>query len=168
MGTIKPLFEANAVQKIQDMIGNDNIVLFCCNLGSKPFDSTPMSTQSVDKDGTIWFFSTTDSDRNKYVRQDPSVQLLFGDSGSQNYLSLYGKAEVMQDAEKAEALWTPFAKVWFPEGPTDPKLSLIRFRPSEGFYWDTKNGKWIAFAKMLASMVSGKTMDDSVEGKLTL
>ncbi|PHN03755.1 pyridoxamine 5'-phosphate oxidase family protein [Flavilitoribacter nigricans] len=168
MGEIKPLFNSDAVEKIREMTGDGNIVLFCCNLDEQPFDATPMSTQAVDDDGTIWFFSTKDSDRNKYVKRDPRVQVLYSDTGSQDYLSIYGKAEVLNDRQKAEELWTSFAKVWFPEGPTDPNLSLIRFRPSEGFYWDTKNGKMVAFAKMMASMVTGKTMDDSVEGKLKL
>jgi general stress protein 26 len=57
-------------------------------------------------------------------------------------------------------------KAWFQEGPEDPNLSLIKFTPSEGFYWDTKNGKMVAFAKILTSIISGKTMDDSVEGTL--
>lgn len=166
MGQIKPLVNQQAVKKIQDMTGDGNIVLFCCNLGHQPFDATPMSTQAVEEDGTIWFYSARDSDRNRYVQQDARVQLLYGDSGSQDYLSLYGQAEIVQDREKAKELWTSFAKVWFPDGPADPNLSLIRFRPSDGFYWDTKHGKMVAFAKMVASMMTGKTMDDSVEGKL--
>lgn len=166
MGEIKPLFDAEAIEKIKEMTGDGKILFFCCNLDTQPFDTTPMSTQTVEDDGTIWFFSTKNSDRNRYVKQDPRVQLVYGDSGSQDYLSIYGQAEIVHDPQKAEELWNPFVKVWFPEGPTDPNLSLIRFRPTEGFYWDTKHGKMVAFAKMVASMVTGKTMDDSVEGKL--
>lgn len=166
MGETKPLFNTQAVEKIKEMTGDGHIVLFCCNLSAQPFDITPMSTQKVEDDGAIWFFSTKDSDRNKYVQQDPRVQLLYSDTGSQDYLSLYGRAEVLYDKAKAEELWNAHVKVWFPDGPTDPNLSLIRFRPSEGFYWDTKHGKMVAFAKMVASMVTGKTMDDSVEGAL--
>lgn len=168
MGKIQPLFDQKAVEKIKDMTGDGHIVMFCCNLDSQPFDVTPMSTQKVEDDGTIWFFSTKDSDRNSYVKKDPRVQLIYSNSGDQDYLSIYGKAEVLQDVEKAKELWSPFAKVWFQDGPTDPNLSLIRFKPSNGFYWDTQHGKWVAFAKMAASIVTGKTMDDSVEGKLKL
>ncbi len=168
MGDIKPLSADKAIDKIQDMVGNDNIVMFCCDLDAKPFAATPMSTQQVEEDGTIWFFSTKDSDRNRHLAKDPRAQVLFGDSGSQDYLSLYGNAVVLDDPAKAEELWTPFVKVWFPEGPTDPTLTLIRFRPKEGFYWDTKHGKMVAFAKMAFSALTGNQADDSVEGKLEL
>ena len=168
MPDTKPLFHEKAVAKIQDMLGNDNIVMFCCNLDAQPFAATPMSTQKVEDDGTIWFFSTRDSERNRHLSRSPRAQVLFGDSGQYDYISLYGRAEVIVDAARAEELWTPFVKVWFPEGPSDPDLTLIRFRPEEGFYWDTQHNKMIAFAKMVASTLVGKTMDDSVEGRLEL
>lgn len=168
MGKVQSLFNEKAIEKIKDMIGDGQIVMFCCNLSAQPFDATPMSTQDMDDDGTIWFFSARDSDRNQYVQKDGRVQLLYGDRGNQDYISLYGKAEVVHNTAKAEKLWSPMVKVWFPEGPTDPNLSLIRFVPEEGFYWDTEHGKMVTFAKMVASMVTGNSMDDSVEGKLQL
>lgn len=166
MGKVQPLFHRKAIEKIQEMTGDGRIVMFCCNLNEQPFEATPMSTQKVDEDGTIWFFSAKDSDRNKYVKKDARVQLLYGDSGKQDYISLYGEAEVLHDRAKAEEMWTKMVEVWFPEGPGDPNLSLIRFVPKEGFYWDTQHGKMVAFAKMLAAIVTGNKSDDSVEGKL--
>lgn len=166
MGDTKNLMNKEAIEKIKSMAGDGNIVMFCCNLGEQPFDATPMSTQSVEADGTIWFFSAKNSDRNTHLKQDGGTQLLYGNRGDSDYLSIYGTSEVMYDQQKAEELWSPFVKVWFPEGPTDPNLSLIKFTPKEGYYWDTKNGKMVSLAKMLASMVTGNTMDDSVEGKL--
>lgn len=169
MPSTENLFAAEAAEKIQTMIGSGGTILyFCCNFKAAPIDATPLAVQGVDDDGTVWFFSTRDSDRNTYVKQDNRVQLLYGDSGSSDYLSIYGEAEVMNDPVKTKELWTPFAKAWFTEGPTDPKLSLIRFVPKEGFYWDTKHGKMIAMAKRLVSVVTGTTMDDSVDGKLKL
>jgi hypothetical protein len=52
------------------------------------------------------------------------------------------------------------------EGKDDPELTLIKVEPVHTYYWDTKHGKMVAFAKMLASVVTGKTIDDSIEGKL--
>ena len=168
MENTKPLFSTAAAKKVKEMLSDGSIAMFCCNLDAKPFDVSPLATQGVDEDGTVWFFSVKDSDRNGYLAKDSRVQLIYGNSGDSDYLSLYGKAEIVNDLEKVKELWSTFAKVWFQEGPTDPSLTLVRFDPSEGFYWDTKNGKMVATAKMVASLVTGKTMDDSVEGKLTL
>jgi hypothetical protein len=39
-------------------------------------------------------------------------------------------------------------------------------KPESTVYRDTKNNKMIQLIKMAASLVTGKTMDDGVEGKL--
>lgn len=168
MGKTKNLFATAAVDRIQKIADDARTCMFCCNLGTRPFDVAPMATQQVEDDGTVWFFSAKDSDRNAYLATDPAAQLIYSKVGDSEYLSLYGRAEVTYDLAKVEELWSPMSKVWFQEGPTDPNLSLIRFIPEEGYYWDTQHGKMVAFAKMAASIVTGKTMDDGLSGKLEL
>ncbi|GLR15613.1 pyridoxamine 5'-phosphate oxidase family protein [Portibacter lacus] len=168
MGDTKNLFNKEAVEKIQDMTGGGTMMMFCCDLDAKPFHATPMSTQKVEDNGVIWFFSSGNSERNKKLKKDSRVQLLITDDGSSNYMSIYGDAIFVHDQEKVKELWSPFVKAWFPEGPSDPNLTLLKFTPKEGFYWDTKHGKLVSMAKMMASVVTGKAMDDSVEGELKL
>jgi len=43
---------------------------------------------------------------------------------------------------------------------------VIQFSPTQGYYWDNKHGAAVAFVKMAAGAVLGKTFDDSIEGKL--
>ncbi len=166
MGKVKSLFDERAIAKIQKLAEEGTIGFFCCNLSSPPLNATPMATQKVDDDGTVWFFSARDSDRNTYLETDNRAQFLCGNQKNSDYISLFGTVDFVEDLEMVKKLWSPLAKVWFQEGPEDPNLTLLRFTPQEGFYWDTRHGKMIAFAKMLASVVTGKTMDDGVQGKL--
>ena len=166
MGKTENLFSQESVEKIRKITEDTRTCMFCVNLGGRPFSVAPMSTQQVEDDGTIWFFSGKDSERNAYLQEDPEAQLIYSTQKNEEYLSLYGDAVVMYDKQKAEELWSPIVKVWFQEGPTDPNLSLIRFTPRDGYYWDTQHGKLVAFAKMAASVVTGQTMDDGVQGEL--
>jgi general stress protein 26 len=59
-------------------------------------------------------------------------------------------------------------KVWFTEGQDDPRISVIKVEPSEAYYWDNKHGDLIAYLKIKVGSVIGKTMDDSIEGKLDI
>ena len=59
-------------------------------------------------------------------------------------------------------------KTWFTEGEDDPRISLIKVQPAEGYYWDNKHGNLVAGVKMLLGMATGQTLDDSIEGKLKL
>lgn len=166
MGEVKTLINKEAVKKMQKMLGDGNVLMFASGLGKQPFEVSPMSIQQVEEDGEVWFFSAKDSDRNKNVMEDSRVQLIYSNSSDSEYLSIYGDAEIVHDQEKVKELWTPFAKVWFQGGPDDSNLSLMKFTPEEGYYWDTKNGKMVSFAKMIASLATGETMDGGVSGVL--
>ncbi|HWA98661.1 MAG TPA: pyridoxamine 5'-phosphate oxidase family protein, partial [Pirellulales bacterium] len=57
-------------------------------------------------------------------------------------------------------------RTWFTQGVDDPRITVIKFVPQEGYYWDTKHGQFVAGVKMLIGAMTGKTLDDSIEGKL--
>ena len=151
------------------MVGDINVCMLCTNLGERPFNTCPMSAQQVEEDGTIWFLSGKDSTHNADIERQGEVQLIFSNKQSEEeYLSVYGKAEINYDRAKAKELFDQFEKTWFPQGPEDPNLSLIKVTPQSGYYWDTKHGAMVSFAKMAISAVTGAQMDDGVSGALKL
>ena len=166
MTDIKNISGTEAKEKICELVKETDICMFCTNLAQAQMSTRPMSTQGVDKDGTIWFFSDRNSHKDGEIRADNRVQLIYANTSQQHYLSLFGSAEELRDQAKIDELWTPIVKTWWQGGKDDPSLMLIKFIPQDGYYWDTKHGKMFAFAKMLASVVAGREMDDSVEGQV--
>jgi general stress protein 26 len=81
-------------------------------------------------------------------------------------MQLNGTAVISTDREKIRELWSPLARTWFTEGEEDPRLSVIKVTPSQGYYWDTKHGLPVAGVKMLIGAILKKTMDDGIQGKL--
>src|SRR4051812_38537187 len=126
----------------------------------------PMSVQRTDEDGTLWFLSASDSHKNAELAQDPSVTLYFQGSAHSDFLVLIGRGDLSTDRAKIKELWEPILKTWFTEGVDDPRITVIRFTPATGYYWDTKHGMAVAGVKMLIGAMTGKTLDDSIEGKL--
>ncbi len=169
MGDVKNYSHSKeAIKKIQDIANDINICMMCTNLSETPISTCPMATQKVDDRGDIWFLSAKNSNHNREIEQDPQVQLFYAHPGQFSFLSLFGTAEVLHDRQKIEEIWKDDAKIWFQEGKDDPNLTVVHFIPEEGYYWDTKSSKMVAFLKMAASLVTGKTMDDGVEGKLKI
>lgn len=166
MGDIKNLEGKEAIEKIKEMANEIKSCLFCTNINAGKFDTRPMSTQDVDDEGNIWFLSDKNSDKNRDIQNDPNVQLLYTNSSNFNFMSVCGKAEAFYDREKIEQLWEPVAKAWMQGGKDDPNLSVIKLAPDGGYYWDNKHNKLVAMAKIAAALVSGKTMDDGIEGSL--
>jgi len=50
-------------------------------------------------------------------------------------------------------------KIWF----KDPKLTILKVNPQDGYYWDTKDGKLVSLFKMAVSVITGKELDGSIE-----
>ncbi len=163
----KNLFNEEAAEKIKDLAKKAETCFFCTQIETgKPFATRPMAVQKIDDDGNVWFLSSDDSHKNSELSTYPYVQLLFQGSKHSDFMSLYGRATVNRDKEKIKELWEPILKTWFTEGIDDPRITVIKVEPEDGYYWDTKHGQIVAFAKMIAGAVTGTTLDDSIEGKL--
>jgi general stress protein 26 len=165
----KDLHGSEATKKIKELVDAAKTCFFCTSIeAGKPFDTRPMAVQKVDDEGNFWFLSSSDSHKNMEVEKDHAVQLLFQGSAQSDFLSIYGTATISRDKQKIKELWEPILKTWFTEGEDDPRITVIKVTPSEGYYWDNKHGKAVAFVKMIAGAITGKTLDDSIEGKLTV
>ncbi len=168
MGDTKNLISEDAIEKIKSLAEAANTCHFVTQLSKAPLSTRPMATQKVDDEGCIWFMSDKDSSKNLDIHDDNKVQLFYSNQSSAEYLSIYGTAEIIFDKKLIEEMWSAIAKAWFTEGKDDPAISLIKVTPEDGYYWDTKNNKVVALAKIAVAAVTGKTMDDGVEGKLII
>lgn len=167
-GDIQDLHREDAVDKLKELVKHNPICLFTSRLTQEPFQTRPMSTAQVDDDGNLWFLSANDSYKNEEVDYDPNVQLFYVNTPDSEYLTVFGKAYISTDRQKIEEVWTPMAKAWFTEGKDDPRITLLKVVPEEAYYWDTKTNKMVAMLKILTAAVTGKTMDDGVQGKLAV
>ncbi|MGC4035466.1 MAG: pyridoxamine 5'-phosphate oxidase family protein [Chitinophagaceae bacterium] len=164
MGDIKTLTDTAAIEKIKGLA--ENKICMFCTYEDYQMVSRPMATSGIDEDGTLWFFSRKSSDKNNQLDHNQQVDLIYMDPGKQHYLALSGVADVVYDDAKAHQYWSAIDKAWFDKGLEDPELTMIKVIPSEGHYWDTKNGKLISMLKIAAAVVTGKEMDGGIEGDI--
>ena len=166
MGEVTNLNRQEANNKIKELAKKADTCLFTTLLTQLPLTTRPMSTREVDDDGCLWFFSRRDSNKNREIAIDNRVQLFYSNFSSSEYMSLYGKATILADKNKAKELWSAIAKTWFNKGYDDPELTLIKIEPEDGYYWDTKDGKVISLLKMVAGALAGKEFNTGVEGSV--
>ena len=166
MGEVKNLKRDEAIDKLKELVTNADMCMFVTSLSQLPLTARPMSTVDVDDEGNIWFISKKSSEKNKAIATDNRVQLFYASKGSSEYVNVYGEAVISYDKKRAEEVWTPIAKAWLTEGVDDPELSLIKVTPVDTYYWDTKHGKLVSLIKVATAVLTGKTMDDGVEGKI--
>ena len=158
-----------AVAKIKQLAGKAQTCFFCTATDGGPSSGArPMNVRKVDDDGNLWFLSASDSHLNFEVTDNPSVGLFFQGSPHSDFMELKGYATILRDRAKIEELWEPLIKTWFTGGVDDPRITVIKVAPASGYYWDTKHGHAVAGIKMIIGAITGKTLDDSVEGKLAV
>lgn len=162
---IKNLDRREANEKIKKLAEDADICLFTTDLSNLPLRTRPMSTQKVDEEGNLWFFSDKESDKNEDIAKDNRVQLFYSNKTSSEYLSLYGTASIIIDPVKAKELWTAMVRIWFKD-PEDPNLTILKVVPQDGYYWDTKDGKLVSLFKMAVGVITGKELDGSIEGEI--
>ncbi|HEV7621046.1 MAG TPA: pyridoxamine 5'-phosphate oxidase family protein [Flavisolibacter sp.] len=163
----KNLQNTEALKKFKKLVKDINVCMFITN--DNEHDHTrPMATIKIDDNGTLWFFTDTRSVKVEDVGQKHKVHLVYAHPGKEIYLDVWGTANINRDKQAIKDKWSPVLKAWFPSGVEDPNLSLLKVEPYDIYYWDAESGKMIAFLKIATAAISGTSIAEGVEGKLTV
>jgi general stress protein 26 len=123
--------------------------------------SRPMSTQGRGlENGEVRFFTGDNSGKVAEIDAEHEVNLAYAEPKEQRYVSLSGTARVLRDPARAKELWSPEVKAWFPGGPENPHLALLRVRVHTAEYWDAPSGKMAALIALAKQKMSGRAAGD--------
>lgn len=143
--------DSNPADRAWDLIDDIRV----CMLTSKSGDqlrARPMHAMADRMSGEIVFFTDARAHKDDEVARDPQVCLAFAKPGSNSYISLSGRAVVSDDRAEIRERFTEMTKVWFPDGPEDPNIRLLKVTPEFGEYWDGANPLVFAFEVAKARM----------------
>ncbi|UKT65524.1 pyridoxamine 5'-phosphate oxidase family protein [Pedobacter mucosus] len=144
---------------LKEMAESVRTCMFTTFSTDNEFGSRPMGTAKIDDDGNVWFFTNEFSLKSKEISKDNNVLLAYSDPSKNTYLSVNGKAELVDDQIRKEAYWSIFIKAWFPKGVEDPNLILIKVTPEHAEYWDSSSSKAVVLFSILKAVVTGDTPD---------
>jgi general stress protein 26 len=151
--------EKTDIEKVRDLIKGIRIAMLTTMDEDGSLRSRPMATQKTEFDGEVWFFTEAGSAKTGEIAKDRRVNVSYADPDSQHYVSLSGTAQTLIDTAKAKELWSPAVKAWFPDGPDDPKLALLRVRVEKAEYWDSPSAKMVQLAGFVKALVTGERLD---------
>ncbi len=136
----------DAVQKLTGIIQDVRVGMLTTVDDRGALRSRPMETPVKGYDGALWFFTAVDSPKSREIENHNKVNVSYANRERQQYVSLSGTATLVRDSAKAAELWEPMAEPWFPKGPSDPNLGLIRVDIENAEYWDADTGKMVYLA----------------------
>ena len=120
----------HARTQLWEMIKDIRFAMFTTRHRDGHMHSRPMTTQNseLDEDANLWFFMSRDGEPVADLLQEPIVNVVYADPGEDCYVSVSGRAAVVEDLSKKRQLWSKMNEAWFPGGPADPDLALVQVR----------------------------------------
>jgi len=117
--------------------------------------SRPMMTQEREPDADLWFVSSLNSDKVQEIQVHPKVGVIYFHDSDNSYVSLAGDARVVTDREFIRSRWKEEWYAWFPEGPDQTDLCMIKVEPHEAEYWEPKGGRIRVMFEMARGAITG-------------
>lgn len=150
------------MDKIQAMVKDVKYTMMTTRTTDAHLHSCPMNTTETSIGAKeIWFIGHKPSDTVENIKKNPEVNLAYASQDNKDYLSIAGRAELVEDEEKLNELWSTIYNAYFEHGKEDPKVQLIKVVPHGAEYWANGNSFANVF-KITAAAVTDSAIDKSL------
>jgi general stress protein 26 len=117
----------------------------------------PMAMRPARKEGAIYFLTDVDAPKAEEVRRDETICLALADNKSQKYVSISGRAEIIDDRTRVNEIWSIYDKAFWPDR-NDPRIRILRVTPESAEFWEGA-GAIVTAVKLVAAIASGERMN---------
>lgn len=150
--------DRESIDTLWNMIKGIRVTMMTTLDDNGRLNSRPMATLSHAgfEDGTLWFFTRADSEKVSEIDRHWRVNLAYAEPDKQDYVSLSGIAEVVRDREKIHFLWREIMTTWFPQGPDDPEIALLKVNVDQAEYWDSPSSAMVHAYGYVKAKITGE------------
>ena len=152
-------------KKVAELIKKFRFAMFTTKDAHGKLVSRPLTVQEAEFDGDLWFLVPKSS--APAAEASGHAQANVALSSDDAWVSLSGTAHVYDDRSKIDQLWNPALDAWFPDGPEDPDIGVLKFTAESAEYWDSP-GKIATALRFLTAKVSDKPADAGENRKVDL
>ncbi|MBC7929680.1 MAG: pyridoxamine 5'-phosphate oxidase family protein [Rubrivivax sp.] len=156
------------IKKLAEMVKEIDFAMLTTVEPDGTLRSRPMSTQKIEFDGDLWFFTNASTPKVDDIGHEQNVNVSYARPEEQQYVSVSGKAQLVRDRAKIEELWNPAYKAWFPEGLDDPDLALLKVVAEKAEYWDGNSSVVAHLVGLVKAVATGTAYHGGENEKLDL
>jgi general stress protein 26 len=156
------------IRKLGEMIKEIKFAMLTTAEPDGTLRSRPMATQATEFNGELWFFTAASAPKVDEIEQDHHVNLSYAAPDKNLYVSVSGKARMVRDKQKAEELWNPAYKAWFPKGLDDPDLALLKVSATQAEYWDSSSSAVVHLVGFVKALATGERYHPGENEKIDL
>lgn len=157
------------IDRLRALIGDLKVAMLTTVDEDGSLRSRPLQTLEMDGGHALWFFTAVSSPKvHEAAGSGWQVNLSYAHPDRQSFVSISGTATLVRDRARMQALWTEWAKPWFPKGVDDPDLALLCVQPHHAEYWDGPASTMTQLYALTRAVVTGDKDALGENAKLTL
>ena len=157
-----------AIEKLNALVEDIDFAMLTTIDTDGVLRSRPMSTQKVEFNGDLWFFTSDKTHKVEEIERDSRVNASYAKPDDNVYVSVSVAASINKDRAKMEELWNPILKAWFPDGLDTPGICLLKVSVEQAEYWDSPSSTLVQIYGFVKAVVTGKPARGGENEKISL
>jgi general stress protein 26 len=152
--------------RVWEIIGRAPVCMmvtsYAGGLRARPLEARPDRNAEV-----IWFLTDVRGLKDDEIEADCNICLTFVYPKDKVYLSITGDAFVSRDPARARMLWNEEQQIWWPGGPEDPNLLVVKVEPKRAEMWDGPASSAVAAFEFAKARITGDKPNLGEKRKVT-
>jgi general stress protein 26 len=151
------------LQKLYELIETIETAMFTTRRADGRLVSRPMATQKRTSGADIWFVTMRDSEKLDEIRGDAQVNLAYFKDRTKEWVSVSGRARIVDDRAKIRELYQPDWRAWFgDEGGAkdgtydDRRMILIAVDVEIAMFLEVNKPQPVVLFEVVKGMITGK------------
>ena len=152
--------------KLYGLIDDIETAMFTTRRADGMLVSRPMATQKRAGGADLWFVTMRRSEKLDEIRNDPHVNLSYYKDRTREWVSVSGRAHVVDDRSKIRELYQADWRAWFgDEGgekdgtAEDPRVILIAVDIDVAMFLQLNKPQPVVLFEVVKGMITGKKPD---------
>ncbi len=141
------------IDRVWKLIEKIGVCMFASREGEQ-IRSRPMGAKPRQSSNAIYFLTDERGDKDEQVEHDAHVCLSFAQPSDGKFLTISGRARILNDRELIRELWDSSAEAWW-SGPEDPAVRALEVTPEDAQFWEGPHGIAATFAMVVAAATAG-------------
>ena len=151
------------LHKLHELIADIETAMFTTRRADGWLVSRPMATQKRAEGADLWFVTWRGSEKLEEIRNDPHVNLAYFKDRTKEWVSVSGRARVVEDRAKIAELYAPDWRAWFGDeggpndgSPNDPRMVLIGVTIHAAEFLEVNKPRPVLLFEMVKGFVTGE------------
>jgi general stress protein 26 len=155
------------VGRVWDIVEKAGVGMLTTRFGDG-LRARPLEPRPDRAEGVIYFVTDVRGAKDDEIEAAPMVCFVVIEHSDKAYLSISGRAEVTRDHARAATIWKKADNVWWPGGPNDCNVRVLRLVPERAELWDGPSNPAVAAFEFAKAKITGTKPNLGENRKVTV